>query len=116
MLRGQVPRAGSPSSSRSLTLRLSLTPFSTRAHYRRVNNQYAEITGWPAADHIGRSIHDVIGKAAKTIEPLLRQVIETVEPLLDVEVTGPLVECGPVTSLPSITIQTERLWSGCVDK
>jgi signal transduction histidine kinase/PAS domain-containing protein len=59
--------------------------------YVRINDTFAAMNGRPAAAHIGRSIFDVIPDAAPTLEPLLRRVIETGEPMVDlmVEVEHP---------------------------
>jgi signal transduction histidine kinase/PAS domain-containing protein len=54
--------------------------------YVRVNDTLAAMNGRPAADHVGRSIHDVVPDAAPLIEPLLRRVLETNQPILDLAI------------------------------
>ncbi|MCG8586275.1 MAG: PAS domain-containing protein [Pirellulales bacterium] len=54
----------------------------------RINARLAAINGLPIKDHIGESLRGVLPAMADTIEPLYRQVIETGEPMLEMEVTG----------------------------
>ena len=56
--------------------------------YVRINERLAEINGIPAADHIGRSVREVLPGLADTVEPALRQVIDTGEAAHDIEVSG----------------------------
>jgi len=44
--------------------------------------------GLPATDHIGRTLDEVIPRIAPKIKPFYRQVIETGEPVLNLEVRG----------------------------
>jgi PAS domain S-box-containing protein len=60
-----------------------------RAHrFLRVNARLAEINGLPAADHVGRTVEEVLPGIAADVEPLLRRIFETGEPMLDIEFTG----------------------------
>ena len=54
--------------------------------YVCVNDALAEMNGRPAAAHIGLSIYDVIPYAAPTLEPVLRRVLDTGEPIIDVPI------------------------------
>ena len=56
--------------------------------YVRINERLAEINGVPAADHIGRTVREVVPHLADAVEPVFRRILETGEPVLDVEVTG----------------------------
>ncbi|HEY9736646.1 MAG TPA: PAS domain-containing protein, partial [Trichocoleus sp.] len=56
--------------------------------YVRINDRLAEINGVPAADHLGQTLHEVLPDLADTIEPIHRRVIETGEPILNVEIRG----------------------------
>jgi PAS domain S-box-containing protein len=57
--------------------------------YVRVNDALARINGLPAEAHFGRSLQDVLGEElARTIEPYHRHVLDTGDPILDLEVTG----------------------------
>jgi PAS domain S-box-containing protein len=63
--------------------------------YAGVNRALAAMNGRPAAAHVGQSIHDVLPAAAvEVLEPLLRRVIATDTPVVDVVATlaGPLGE------------------------
>lgn len=53
----------------------------------RVNEALAAINGLPVADHLGRTIADVIPGLAPTLEPLYRRVLETGEPVVHEEST-----------------------------
>jgi PAS domain S-box-containing protein len=67
---------------------IGLAFMDTSFHYVRVNDALAAINGLPAEEHYGRTLRDVLGDLADEIEPFHRQVIETGEPVLDLEVTG----------------------------
>jgi PAS domain S-box-containing protein len=54
----------------------------------QINDALASINGQPPEQHIGRTPRDVIPDLAPRIEPLLRQVIETGMPVIDVEIDG----------------------------
>ena len=56
--------------------------------YERINQRLAEINGVPAAEHMGRTVREVVPGIADDIEPRLRRVIETGEPAVDIEVNG----------------------------
>jgi PAS domain S-box-containing protein len=57
--------------------------------YVRINNRLAAIHGVPVADHLGRSIREVLGDArADLVEPLYRRVIETKQPVVNREARG----------------------------
>ncbi|HEY9659109.1 MAG TPA: ATP-binding protein, partial [Allocoleopsis sp.] len=56
--------------------------------YVRINERLAEINGIPASEHLGHTLREVLPELADTIEPLHRHVIQTGEPILNVEVRG----------------------------
>ena len=58
--------------------------------YLRVNERLAQIHGRPAEDHIGRTIEEVLPTVAPTLAPLISRVLETSQPLVDLDVTGRL--------------------------
>ena len=72
----------------------------TEFRYIRINERLAAFNGKPASAHIGRTVREVIPKIAPTVEPLLRRVLETGEPVLNLEIYG------PKASEPEI----ERVW------
>jgi PAS domain S-box-containing protein len=54
----------------------------------RINTRLADIDGLPVATYLGRSLREVLPDLADTLEPLCRRVLETGEPVLEVEVHG----------------------------
>lgn len=72
--------------------------FDTDLRYVRVNDALAETHGLPAADHVGRTLEEVFPGSAHAAP--LRQVLETGEPIVDVEVSG-TVSSGPKVWLTS---------------
>jgi PAS domain S-box-containing protein len=55
----------------------------------RVNPALAAMGGHSPEELIGKTVGDVAPDYAATVEPLLRQVLETGQPLLNREITGP---------------------------
>jgi PAS domain S-box-containing protein len=70
------------------TAPIGLCVLDTDLRFVRINERLAEINGLPVEAHLGRAIHDVVPAVADEIEPMLRRIIETGEPALDVEVSG----------------------------
>lgn len=60
----------------------------TDLRYLRINDRLAAINGIPASEHLGRTLHEVLPELADVIEPLHLQVIQTGEPILNVEIHG----------------------------
>jgi PAS domain S-box-containing protein len=56
--------------------------------YRRVNGVLARIDGQPPEQMIGRTVHEIVPELARTVEPLLRRVLDTGESVTAVEITG----------------------------
>jgi diguanylate cyclase (GGDEF)-like protein/PAS domain S-box-containing protein len=56
--------------------------------FLRLNHKLAEIDGISMDAHIGRTLREIVPSVADTIEPLYRQVFETGQPVLQVEVRG----------------------------
>ena len=57
--------------------------------YRRMNAALGAINGVDPGDAIGRTLHEVLPRLAPSLEPFYRRVLETGEPLRNVEVAGP---------------------------
>ncbi|MEP1078930.1 PAS domain S-box protein [Leptolyngbya sp. PL-A3] len=72
----------------------------TDLRFVRINDRLAEINGVPSAEHLGRTVREVLPELADALEPLHRRVIESGEPVLDVEIQG-RTKAQP---------QTERHW------
>jgi PAS domain S-box-containing protein len=56
--------------------------------YVRINDTLAAMTAAAPEAHIGRTVRDMVPTLADSVEPLHRQVLETGEPVLDVEISG----------------------------
>ncbi len=75
----------------------------------RISERLAALDGRPAADHIGRTVREVVPGIADRIEPMSRRVIETAEPVVNLELQVPwpgepgkqlvgIVSCHPLKS------------------
>jgi hypothetical protein len=51
-----------------------------------MNEQLAEINGLPISEHLGRTVREALSQLADQLEPLYRQVIESRQPILNLEV------------------------------
>ncbi|WP_410510063.1 PAS domain S-box protein [Methanosarcina hadiensis] len=56
--------------------------------YVRINELRAEFNGFSVADHIGKQVKDIVPQFADIMESRMLHVLETGEPLLDIEVAG----------------------------
>ena len=56
--------------------------------YIRINQALADINGFSVEEHIGKTARELIPDIAGSIEPILRQVIETNQPICDVQIHG----------------------------
>ncbi len=74
--------------------------FNHNLEYIRVNPALAEIDGVSIEDHLGRTLRDIAPDLADHLESLFHQVIETGEPICNIEVRGQM----PAT--PNV----ERCW------
>src|SRR3954447_2542975 len=54
----------------------------------RVNDALAEINGRPAAEHLGRTLPEVVGPEGERFVPLLREVLDEGRSLIDMELSG----------------------------
>jgi len=54
----------------------------------RINERLAEMNGFSVEEHIGRTVGELLPDLAEPAERLLRPVLETGEPLLNVEIHG----------------------------
>ncbi len=60
----------------------------TNLRYVRINQMLAEFNGFSVAEHIGRTLHEVLPGLADQLEPIYRQVLESRSPVLNIEVRG----------------------------
>src|SRR5205085_9242589 len=56
--------------------------------FERINETLAAINGLPVEQHIGRTLREVLPEMAALIEPIFRLVLETGEPVINVELSG----------------------------
>ncbi len=64
--------------------------------FRRVNEATARTNGVPVEAHIGRTLAEVLPHLWPTLEPLYRRVLETGEPIRDLDVEGETPGCPGV--------------------
>jgi PAS domain S-box-containing protein len=70
------------------TAPVGLAFWDTELRYVRINERLAEINGRSVAGHLGCSVREVLPALADTLEPIFRRVLETGQPVRDLEVTG----------------------------
>ncbi|NLW69418.1 MAG: PAS domain S-box protein [Bacteriovoracaceae bacterium] len=80
---------------------IGLAIFDTDMRYVTINRTLADLNGKPAQDHIGRRVRDIIPDLAGEIESVMRRVLHTGQPVLDIFISG------SVASQPGIT----RYWN-----
>jgi PAS domain S-box-containing protein len=56
----------------------------TDLRYERVNEALAAMNGRPAAEHVGRTVHEVLGEHGPHVAGLLQEALSTGRPVLDV--------------------------------
>ena len=56
--------------------------------FQRVNPALAAINGVPVEGHLGRTVSEVVPQLAPVLEPLFRRVLETGEPVAEIELSG----------------------------
>ncbi|MCH8044154.1 MAG: PAS domain S-box protein, partial [Planctomycetes bacterium] len=56
--------------------------------YLKINETLAEINGIPVEEHVGKTVQEVVPEIAPMIVPMFRRILETGEPVLNVDVTG----------------------------
>ena len=77
---------------------VGIAVFDHELRYQLLNQALADMGGRPLADHLGRCPREVVAAAGVAVERLLQQVLDTGEPLIELEFAGetprrPGVEC-----------------------
>lgn len=67
---------------------IGLNVLDTELRFVRINQRLAEMNGLPIEAHIGRTVREVLPDLADTADQVLRPILESGEPLLNVEITG----------------------------
>ena len=58
--------------------------------FQRINGPFPRFNGRPAQDNVGQGLHDVVQHFELQIEPVIRHVANTGEPVINFEISGPL--------------------------
>ena len=56
--------------------------------YERINESLAAINGLSVQQHLGKTLRQVLPEMSEILEPLLQRVIDTGEPITDLEISG----------------------------
>ncbi len=56
--------------------------------YVQINETLADMNGIPAEAHIGNTLREITPRFAPVLEPIFRKVLETGQPVLNVEISG----------------------------
>lgn len=67
---------------------IGLNVLDAELRFVRINQRLAEMNGFPVEAHIGRTVRELLPEVADTVEQILRPILETGEPVLNVEITG----------------------------
>jgi len=67
---------------------VGLSNFDRDCRFLRINERMAELNGFSADAHLGRTIEDMVPHLAATLRELWRPVFERGEPVLDIDVHG----------------------------
>jgi PAS domain S-box-containing protein len=70
--------------------------------YVKINEHLARMNGRPVAEHLGRTVREMIPRLADTLEPILRKVIEMGEPVENFQLHESVPEHSP----------SELFWQG----
>ncbi|HEY9803996.1 MAG TPA: PAS domain-containing protein [Leptolyngbyaceae cyanobacterium] len=73
---------------------VALAFLDTELRYVYTNEALAAVNGVPQNEHTGRTLREVLPGWADTLEPVLHQVIETKQPLLNQEISGETYPSG----------------------
>ncbi len=60
----------------------------TDFRYLAINHNLAAMNGFPAAAHLGRSVREMLGDFAELVEPQVKHVLETQQPVFNLEITS----------------------------
>uniref|UniRef100_B8HRH4 histidine kinase n=1 Tax=Cyanothece sp. (strain PCC 7425 / ATCC 29141) TaxID=395961 RepID=B8HRH4_CYAP4 len=67
---------------------IGLNILDTDLRFVRINQRLADMNGFSVEEHLGKTIRDLLPDLADTAEALLRPILATGEPLLNVEIRG----------------------------
>lgn len=67
--------------------RMGLCTLDTNFRYVAINESMAEMNGIPAAEHLGKTVREVLGDFAEVVEPEFRRVLDTAQPVLNLQIS-----------------------------
>ena len=67
---------------------MGLALFDTELRYVRISDKLAAINGGKASEIVGRTLREVVPDLADELEPVLRGVLDTGDPVVDGKVSG----------------------------
>jgi PAS domain S-box-containing protein len=70
------------------TAPIGLAFLSPDCRYLHINQRLTEICGISVADHLGRTVREMVPNVAEQVEQLVRFIMETGEPVTGIEVSG----------------------------
>ncbi|WP_445249884.1 PAS domain S-box protein [Microcoleus sp. OTE_8_concoct_300] len=68
----------------------SMCIFDEQLRFVQVNEKVAETTGLSVAEHLGKTLREIVPEMSDNLDPLLQQVLATNQPLSNFEVSGSL--------------------------
>ena len=84
----ELHRANSLLENLYITSPAGLSLHDQNFRYLRINQALADINGFTVEEHIGKTIGEIVPQLSVTIEPILRRVIETNQPVCNVQIHG----------------------------
>ena len=66
----------------------SMFIFDDHLRFVQVNEKLAETTGPSVAEHLGKTVQEVVPEMVDTLQPMLEQILDTNQPFLNIEVSG----------------------------
>ena len=66
----------------------SMFIFDDHLRFVQVNEKLAETTGPSVAEHLGKTVKEVVPEMVHTLQPMLQQILDTNQPFLNIEVSG----------------------------
>jgi PAS domain S-box-containing protein len=70
------------------TAPIGLACLSPDCRYLQINQRLTELCGISVEDHLGRTVRDCVPALADAVEGIVRSIMETGEPVTDIEVAG----------------------------
>jgi PAS domain S-box-containing protein len=88
---------------------MGLAVLDAQLRYVRINERLAEINGLSVAEHLGKTVREVVPDLANTVESIVHHVLKTGEPVVDLEVKG------ETAAQPGVERVWKSLWTPIYD-